>query len=322
MNKYLRKGTKFFIPFILAYGINTQPANAQQELIDILRRGIEEAKENIETRFDEARENISEYVSERSAKIRDSFNRNLEEIINDPSRILEFEREAKEMFYDYTVDRIRNINVLDTRDNRVKTLDTFTKELVLSSGHSLYGSDLQKDPIKTGFLLMVDRDYLLHANMINYKGDWISIVDVAELGIENVDVDEAIDQYELMKYAYVNEDKEKINYHLINFFNEIKEINSTDYGESNRISHIEPSSSNRAEKDFDNSSGTFFDRFYAKLENTSFYQSIREQVATIWPEDPDPYTKLIILGVPFTVLILGYLRYKRAKEDLKAKIKN
>lgn len=98
------------------------------------------------------------------------------------------------------------------------------RDIVDLSG--LEGSDLAKDPVRFGALMLVDSDYIYHARLIQTPdGRWISIEQALNTGYETSEVSSLKSNYEWVKEGYKTNDSEKMEQGLKAFSSKLNELN-------------------------------------------------------------------------------------------------
>ncbi len=109
-----------------------------------------------------------------------------------------------------SITSLKIIPVYDIEDNQVKTLDQMMREMV---GNNPYigESDLAKDPLRTGALLLFDNDYMNYGKIIpTTDGTYMSIEEAYQSGYNTEEIENVREDYAKVVYTYAKGDPEEL----------------------------------------------------------------------------------------------------------------
>ncbi len=125
--------------------------------------------------------------------------------LTSPETVSSLARKGKQLRLNTGLMVVRNIPVYDHEAGRVVTLDTFMRRITRElGGDAIRGSDLEKDPVGTGFMLLMDADYLEKAKIIPgpEPGSYISIEEAKRANFRMEEMSSLESVYASTKNAY------------------------------------------------------------------------------------------------------------------------
>lgn len=144
--------------------------------------------------------------------------RNLEERAQNPPPEQQASPQQGPLGNELPIALLRNVPVYDPESGRVMTLDTRLREITHQIGGS-EGSDLERDPVRAGYLMMHDPDYLMNSAHIisDMNGNWLTMQETLNLspdelrarGLPAENIRAAAERYGEAQQAYRRGDTEQ-----------------------------------------------------------------------------------------------------------------
>ena len=234
------------------------------EKIEEGKRKIDESKKYYQEHKDEWKEKTEEGIG----NIRKDINRSTEyiqehqaswenqarELANSPEKQRELLKKARTIKSDLEITTIKCMPVLDPETNQITTLDTLMRKMVNKAG--LKDGDLADDPLKTGYLMMNDSNFIFyHLNTIYGREGQMMNLPEAKRTLPSQykwKLDSLETEYETLRRANEIQDTRKINSTLERISQTTNELNSAIASNSSDLEDIsqsaKPYSSNNSVK--------------------------------------------------------------------------
>ncbi|MHB8586687.1 MAG: hypothetical protein ACYDDF_12750 [Thermoplasmatota archaeon] len=125
---------------------------------------------------------------------------------------------------DALVALVKILPVQDPDTGKIVTMDTEMRKM--TSDPALAGSDLQRDPLRTGTLLLVDSDYLMEAKIIpGPDGEPMSLTEAETTGYGGTETQQAMHDYAAAKAAYDANDSATFDTSMQAFAHDVQGMN-------------------------------------------------------------------------------------------------
>lgn len=230
-----------------------QKQRETKEKLEEGKRKVEESKKYYQENKDEWKEKTKEGIEE----IRKDINQGTEyiqehqkewenqtrEIANSPEKQRELLKKARAIKSDLQITTIKCMPVLDPETNHITTLDTLMRKMVNEAG--IKDGDLADDPLKTGYLMMTDSNFLFsHLNTIYGKNGKMVNLSEAKRTLPSRyqrELNSLETEYETLRKANETQNTKKINSTLERISQTTNELNSAIANNSSELEEISQS---------------------------------------------------------------------------------
>ena len=137
-----------------------------------------------------------------------------------------YENEASRLLTETAGALIRNIPVEHPETGQVVPFEVLCRDLLERvGGGALKGSDLQRDPVGTVLLLLLDTDAFLEARLIKTESGWISVQDAARRSLGGSS-QALMERYGAMQRAYRQQEPQALARATFGFYRQLKAVNA------------------------------------------------------------------------------------------------
>jgi hypothetical protein len=145
---------------------------------------------------------------------------------SDPATIAGFEKRADRLVTATASSLVRNIPVAHPETGQIVPFEVLCRDLLERVGGSaLEGSDLQRDPVGTVLLLLLDTDAFLEARLIKTESGWISVQDAARRSLGGSS-QALMERYGAMQRAYRQQEPQALARATFGFYRQLKAVNT------------------------------------------------------------------------------------------------
>jgi len=150
----------------------------------------------------------------------------LESIADEIRSVTSYEQQATSLLTSTAISLIRSLPVQHPETGEIITFNAWCRDVLQRIGKgALEGSSLERDPVGTAIMLMLDTDYLLEARLIRTNtGQWISLSEAArrEIGASPI---ELLARYDAMQRAYEQRQPNALASAILSFYKAVRGVN-------------------------------------------------------------------------------------------------
>jgi hypothetical protein len=190
----------------------------------------DKTKQKAKEYYDNSKRNYEQWKQENPDAYR-QLNEKIEEITyevsRDPNKIFEYKQQADKYVQTSVITGVKSIPVYDSRTGQTTTFDSYCRQFVTEvGGEAIYGSEIERDPVGTAMMIMMDEDYILEAKLIQSpNGEWVSMNEAAYGFIDPNMLGLLQGDYSVMKQAYLNGNTNEFTRAFNNFENNLAIVN-------------------------------------------------------------------------------------------------
>jgi len=185
----------------------TEYKDRASEKVDELKEEASKGSKVLLKKIDQASKSAEPVISKIARDVRDPEKR---KVMISQARIL-----AQEI----SIVGIKHVPVFDEETGRIVTLDAMMRKMVTEmGGDELLGSDLARDPVRAGFLLMVDSEAFNTVKIIQHpqSGQWMTIDEAMNsIGSSNTYIPQAYHASKSLQLAYRVDNRDAINESIV-----------------------------------------------------------------------------------------------------------
>lgn len=199
---------------------------------DAANREIERQRTNENSYYNTTRNNVNQAVenvrSSTSSTLREAneaFKTTMTNTIHNGYELSRYERQSSDMVTNITIAGFKNVPVYDYENDRLVSMDTYCRQMITQMGGSDSDGDFGKDPVATTVMIMMDRNYLYNAKIIQEpNGNWMSINDALDMGLLTPGVEQ---DYRNARNAYYDNDPVEFDKSFNSFMTSVNSYNAT-----------------------------------------------------------------------------------------------
>lgn len=199
---------------------------------DAVNREVERQRSNENSYYNVTRNNVNSAVeSVRSStnsalrEANEAFRTTMTNTINSGYELSRYEKQSSDMVTNISIAAFKNVPIYDYEHNRLVSMDTYCRQMITQMGGSESDGDFGRDPVATTVMIMMDRNYLYNAKIIqDNNGGWQSINDALDMGILSPVVEQ---DYRNARNAYYNNDVAGFDQSFNSFMVSVNSHNAT-----------------------------------------------------------------------------------------------
>lgn len=150
----------------------------------------------------------------------------IENLVDGIRSIASYEQQATGLLTSTAISFIRSLPVQHPESGEIVTFNAWCRDVLqrFSEG-DLAGSSLDRDPVGTAIMLMLDTDYLLRARLIRTNtGRWISLSEAARREVGSSPI-ELLARYDAMQRAYKQRQPNALASAILSFYKAVRGVN-------------------------------------------------------------------------------------------------
>jgi len=171
---------------------------------------------------------VTTLIGSRCARAQDlpSPQLELETMANAIRSVASYEQQATSLLTTTEISFIRSLPVQHPETGEIITFNAWCRDVLQRFGRgALEGSSLERDPVGTAVMLMLDTDYLLKARLIRTNtGQWISLAEAARQEIGSSPI-ELLARYDAMQRAYEQRQPNALASAILSFYKAVRGVN-------------------------------------------------------------------------------------------------
>ena len=224
---------------------------AQSQSLNDFKRKLNNAKRNAQQTANQYKKKATQEYNRARQKTQRSYEKSkqysknvskkyVQEIKDNPSIVFEYKKKADRTVARGTANILSEIPVYNPYKGRKTTMNQMCRDYLHDMGGDyINGSELERDPVGTSLMIMMDEEYLLEAKLIETSGgNWISVNDALDRNFQLDEMYEIKNIHSRMQTAYRNENSYDFEDNFRQFSANVKLVNNS----SNRSNNTSYSS--------------------------------------------------------------------------------